>query len=202
MKGNLYIVAAASGTGKTSLVAALLQADARVKLSVSYTTRKPRPGEVDGRHYHFVDEARFMAMLGAGEFLESACVHGAHYGTSQRLVEQALATGDDLVLEIDWQGAQQVRKQLPEAIGVFILPPSIEALAQRLNQRGQDSTAVIERRLATARAEISHVVEFDYVIINDEFQLALDDLLAVVRAQRLRCGRQLLKHQDLFNSIR
>jgi guanylate kinase len=201
MTGNLFIVAAASGTGKTSLVSALLQADSHIKLSISYTTRKPRPGEVNGVHYHFVDEEQFLRMLGEGEFLESAEVHGARYGTSQRLVQAALKAGDDLILEIDWQGAQQVRKQLSEVIGIFILPPSIDTLAHRLAHRGQDSMEVIARRLAAAREEISHVVEFDYVIINDNFQIALEDLRAVVRSQRLKRDKQLLEHQDLLNSI-
>lgn len=202
MSGNLFIVAAASGTGKTSLVNALLQSDGHIKLSISYTTRKPRPGEVDGVHYHFVDEATFLKKLGEGEFLESAEVHGARYGTSQHLVEAALALGNDLILEIDWQGAQQVREQLPTAIGIFILPPSIDTLAHRLAHRGQDSMEVIARRLAAAREEISHVSEFDYVIINDNFQTALEDLQAVIRSQRLKRDKQLLKHQGLLNSIK
>ncbi len=202
MSGNLFIVAAASGTGKTSLVTALLQADSHVKLSVSYTTRRPRPGEVDGVHYHFVDEAQFLKMLAEGEFLESAEVHGAHYGTSQAMVQSVLALGEDLILEIDWQGAQQVRKQLPSAIGIFILPPSIDTLAHRLAHRGQDSMEVITRRLAAAREEISHVVEFDYVIINDNFQTALEDIRAVIRSQRLKRDIQLQKHQSLLNSIK
>ncbi|MDP2247439.1 MAG: guanylate kinase, partial [Nitrosomonadales bacterium] len=159
------------------------------------------PGEVNGVHYHFVDEDQFLNMLGEGEFLESAEVHGARYGTSQSLVQAALKAGDDLILEIDWQGAQQVRKQLSEVVGIFILPPSIDTLAHRLAHRGQDSMEVIARRLAAAREEISHVVEFDYVIINDNFQTALEDLLAVVRSQRLKRDKQLLEHQDLLNSI-
>lgn len=201
MSGNLFIVAAASGTGKTSLVNALLQADSHIKLSISYTTRKPRPGEVNGVHYHFVDEAEFLRMLGEGAFLESAEVHGARYGTSQHLVDTSLALGHDLILEIDWQGAQQVREQRPTAIGIFILPPSIDTLAHRLAHRGQDSMDVIARRLAAAREEISHVSEFDYVIINDNFQTALEDLQAVIRSQRLKRDKQLLKYQDLLNSI-
>ena len=201
MSGNLFVVAAASGTGKTSLVAALLQLDSQIKLSVSYTTRKPRPGEVDGVHYHFIAEAEFLRMMGDGDFLEAAEVHGARYGTSQRLVEAMLKAGNDLILEIDWQGAQQVRNQLPETIGIFILPPSIDTLAHRLTHRGQDSAEVIARRLAAAREEISHVVEFDYVIISDNFQIALDDLRTIIHAQRLRCEKQLQKHKGLLNSI-
>ncbi|PKO54626.1 MAG: guanylate kinase [Betaproteobacteria bacterium HGW-Betaproteobacteria-2] len=202
MTGNLFIVAAASGTGKTSLLSALLQNDNHIRLSISYTTRKPRPGEVDGVHYHFVDEAEFLRMLGEGDFLESAEVHGARYGTSQSRVEEALKAGDDLILEIDWQGAQQVRKQLPDAVGIFILPPSIDTLAHRLAYRGQDSMEVITRRLAAAREEISHVAEFDYVIINDNFQTALEDLRAVIRSQHLKRDQQLLKHQGLLNSMK
>ncbi len=202
MTGNLFIVAAASGTGKTSLLSALLQNDSHIRLSVSYTTRKPRPGEVDGVHYHFVEEAEFLRMLGEGDFLESAEVHGARYGTSQSRVEEALKAGDDLILEIDWQGAEQVRKQLPDAVGIFILPPSIDTLAHRLAYRGQDSMEVITRRLAAAREEISHVAEFDYVIINDNFQTALEDLRAVIRSQHLKRDQQLLKHQGLLNSMK
>ncbi|PKO90873.1 MAG: guanylate kinase [Betaproteobacteria bacterium HGW-Betaproteobacteria-1] len=202
MTGNLFIVAAASGTGKTSLLSALLQNDSHIRLSISYTTRKPRPGEMDGVHYHFVDEAEFLRMLGEGDFLESAEVHGARYGTSQSRVEEALKAGDDLILEIDWQGAQQVRKQLPDAVGIFILPPSIDTLAHRLAYRGQDSMEVITRRLAAAREEISHVAEFDYVIINDNFQTALEDLRAVIRSQHLKRDQQLLKHQGLLNSMK
>lgn len=202
MRGNLFIVAAASGTGKTSLIDALLKSEKQIKLSVSYTTRKPRPGEVGGVHYHFVDEDEFMRMLGNGEFLESALVHGAHYGTSQRLVEDILRAGNDLILEIDWQGAQQVRKQLPSAIGIFILPPSIDTLARRLAGRGQDSEDVIDRRLAAAREEISHVSEFDYVIINDDFQAALEDLRTVIRSQHLKRDKQLQKHQVLLNGMK
>jgi guanylate kinase len=202
MTGNLFIVAAASGTGKTSLLSALLQSDNHIRLSISYTTRKPRPGEVDGVHYHFVDEAEFLRMLGEGDFLESAEVHGARYGTSQSRVEEALKAGDDLILEIDWQGAEQVRKQFPSAVGIFILPPSIDTLAHRLAYRGQDSMEVITRRLAAAREEISHVAEFDYVIINDNFQTALEDLRAVIRSQHLKRDQQLLKHQGLLNSMK
>ena len=153
-------------------------------------------------HYHFVDEAEFLRMLGEGDFLESAEVHGARYGTSQSRVEEALKAGDDLILEIDWQGAQQVRKQLPDAVGIFILPPSIDTLAHRLAYRGQDSMEVITRRLAAAREEISHVAEFDYVIINDNFQTALEDLRAVIRSQHLKRDQQLLKHQGLLNSMK
>ena len=199
--GNLYIIAAPSGAGKTSLVKALLDADPLVKLSISYTTRQPRPGEVDGEHYHFVDETLFMQMLSEGDFLESALVHGARYGTSQTQVERILKGGNDLILEIDWQGAAQVRKLYPESIGIFILPPSIEALRQRLNNRRQDSDEGIARRVAAAREEMSHVAEFDYVTINDIFEVALHDLLAIIRAQRLKRDVQLREHAALLETL-
>ncbi|OIQ90189.1 guanylate kinase [mine drainage metagenome] len=199
--GHLYIVTAPSGAGKTSLVCALLAADSAVRLSVSYTTRPMRPGEVDGVDYHFVTDARFLNLLEQGDFLESAEVHGARYGTSQTRVESELRSGHDLVLEIDWQGAAQVRSLYPQATGVFILPPSMEALEQRLRKRAQDSAAVIVRRLAAAHEEISHVSEFDYVIINDQFDVALQDLQAIVRCQRLRGERQLVRHHYLLQKI-
>ena len=202
MTGNFFIVCAPSGAGKTSLVAELLKADPRIKLSVSYTTRKPRPGEVDGRDYHFVSQSKFEQMLGQGEFLESALVHGNRYGTSQRWINQQRAADSDILLEIDWQGAAQVRKLMPEVIGIFILPPSIEALMQRLNERGQDPPDVIARRLAAARAEINHVAEFNYVIINDNFDHAAQELIAIVRAQRLLMPAQLARHSDLINRMK
>ncbi|MCB5185665.1 guanylate kinase [Methylobacillus gramineus] len=201
MMGNLFIITAPSGAGKTSLVGALLDADEHVKLSVSHTTRQPRPGEMEGVHYYFVDEAVFIEMLGHGDFLESAQVHGARYGTSQSTVNGVLASGYDLVLEIDWQGAQQVRQQYPDAISIFILPPSIEALEQRLNNRGQDNAEVIQRRLAAARDEMSHVAEFDYVTINDRFEHALEDLRAIIRTQRLKRDTQLAKHQTMVKNL-
>ena len=185
-KGLLFIVAAPSGAGKSSLIEALLQVDPRLKLSISYTTRAPRAGEVNGREYHFVDEPTFIAMLGRGEFLESAEVHGNRYGTSQAVVDGILKSGSDLMLEIDWQGAQQVRKLFPAAIGIFIHPPSIEELEHRMRRRGQDSDASIRRRMANAREEIDHAVEFEYAIINKDFEVALQDLKAIIRAERLR----------------
>jgi guanylate kinase len=199
--GNLFIVTAPSGAGKTSLVRALLAVDSQARLSVSYTTRPMRPGEVGGFDYHFVTEDYFLKMLEDGDFLECAEVHGARYGTSQTTVESQLREGHDLVLEIDWQGAAQVRGLYPNALSIFILPPSMEVLEQRLNRRGQDSQEVIARRLAGARAEISHVGEFDYVIINDEFEMALQDLLAIVRSQRLRAEKQLYRHQELLQKF-
>ncbi len=202
MTGSLFIVCAASGTGKTSLVKELLKADPGIKLSVSYTTRQPRPGEVDGREYHFVSTQKFEQMLERGEFLESAQVHGNYYGTSQRWIAAQRATGSDILLEIDWQGAAQLRKLIPDSIGVFILPPSFEALTARLNKRAQDPPEVIARRLAAARAEISHFTEFDYVIINDKFDAAVRDLTSIVRARRLLLPVQLARHQDLINRMK
>ncbi len=201
MSGNLYIVSAPSGAGKTSLVAALLTADTQVRKSVSYTTRAPRPGEIDGRHYHFVSLETFAEMAAAGDFLESAQVHNNRYGTSKRWVGEQLAADTDIVLEIDWQGAAQVRQLMPAAISIFILPPSFEALLQRLNTRGQDSPEVIATRLSNAREEIAHVHDFDYVIINTEFRVAAAELQDVVRAGRLRTAHQLARHSTLINRL-
>ena len=199
--GNLFIITAASGAGKTSLVSELLAKDDQVKLSISHTTRQPRPGEQEGAHYHFVNDAQFMSILNAGGFLESADVHGAKYGTSQASVDAALQAGFDVILEIDWQGAAQVRKLYPQSISIFILPPSVETLAARLNSRGQDSVEVIQKRLAAARAEMSHVVEFDYVTINDTFELALQDLMAIIRASGLKSQSQLQRHAKLIQQL-
>jgi guanylate kinase len=202
MSGNLYIVSAPSGAGKTSLVAALLDADGQIRKSVSYTTRPPRPGETDGRHYHFVTADRFEQMAQAGDFLESALVHGNRYGTSRKWVEEQLAADTDIVLEIDWQGAAQVRRLMPAAISIFILPPSFEALMQRLNSRAQDPPDVIARRLVNAREEIAHVTDFDYVIINNEFRVAAAELQDIIRAERLRTSRQLNRNTALFKKLR
>ncbi|MFM1978721.1 MAG: guanylate kinase [Pseudomonadota bacterium] len=199
--GNLFIITAASGAGKTSLVRALLQQDAQIQLSVSYTTRQPRVGEVNGEHYHFVDEASFLKMLDENDFLESAHVHGARYGTSKTCVNEVLAAGQDLILEIDWQGAAQVRQFYPEAISIFILPPSMQELESRLRGRGQDSDEVIAKRLAAAKDEMSHVGEFDYVTINDKFEVALEDLNAIVRTQRLKREKQLARHATLLKGL-
>jgi guanylate kinase len=201
LKGNLFIITAASGAGKTSLLEALLAHDSQIRRSVSHTTRPPRPGEQEGVHYHFVNEAQFLEALNAGDFLESADVHGAKYGTSQSRVDIDLQAGYDVVLEIDWQGAAQVRNIYPQAISIFILPPSVEALKERLNNRGQDSAEVIARRIAAAREEMSHVVEFDYVTINDNFEVALQDLMAIIRAQRLSSKVQLQRFADLIQKL-
>jgi guanylate kinase len=201
MSGNLYIVSAPSGAGKTSLVAALLEADQGIRKSVSYTTRSPRPGEINGRHYHFVDTATFERMVQAGDFLESALVHGNRYRTSKHWVKEQLAADIDIVLEIDWQGAAQVRRLVAATIGIFILPPSFDALLQRLNTRAQDPPEVIARRLSNAREEIAHVTDFDYVIINSDFRTAAAELQDVVRAERLRTARQLNRHTVLINRL-
>ena len=202
MSGNLYIVSAPSGAGKTSLVSALLEADRGIRKSVSYTTRQPRPGEINGSHYHFVTTADFERMAQAGDFLESALVHDNRSGTSRKWVQEQMAADIDIVLEIDWQGAAQVRRLMPAAISIFILPPSFEALLKRLNARGQDPADVIARRLANAREEIAHVTDFDYVIINNDFRTAASELQDVVRAERLRTPRQINRHTALINRLK
>jgi len=199
--GHLFIITAASGAGKTSLVKSVLTTDSQVKLSISHTTRSPRPGEENGVHYHFVAEEAFLAILAEGGFLESAQVHSARYGTSQSGVNDALAAGHDVILEIDWQGAQQIKKIYPEATSIFIVPPSLEVLAQRLKNRAQDSEEVIAKRLAVAREEMRHVVEFDYVTINDKFDDALQDLIAIIRTQRLKTLTQLKRHEALIQTL-
>lgn len=201
MRGNLFIVSAPSGAGKTSLVGAMLAETPGIDLSISYTTRQPRPGEVDGREYHFVSRETFLQMSRHGDFLESAEVYGNLYGTSQSWIRDEMAQGRDILLEIDWQGAAQVRRGFPEALSVFILPPSLEALEMRLKGRGQDSAEVIDRRMQTAREEMSHVAEFDYVIINDRLDHAVQQLKAIVAAARLRCDNQLALHPDLINQL-
>jgi guanylate kinase len=190
MPGSLFIVAAPSGGGKTSLVKALLAREAQIALSVSYTSRAPRPGEVDGVHYHFVSRETFEAMIARGEFFEHFVVHGDLKGTARTAVEPLLAAGRDVLLEIDWQGARKVREQVPDCVGVFILPPTRAELERRLRHRAQDSEETIRRRLANSREEMRHAGEFDYVIVNDRFEDALEDLVAIVRAQRLRRGVQ------------
>ncbi|MBM3351078.1 MAG: guanylate kinase [Betaproteobacteria bacterium] len=201
LAGNLFIISAASGAGKTSLIKALLERDSHLRLSISHTTRKPRPAEVNGVDYHFVDDATFLKMLGDAQFLESAEVHGARYGTSQDAVDGPLQAGFDVVLEIDWQGAQQVRRLFPAAVSIFVLPPSLETLEHRLNGRGQDSQETISRRVAVAREEMSHVGEFDYVTINNQFDEALQDIAAVIRAQRLKGVVQLKRYAHLVQTL-
>jgi guanylate kinase len=189
MSGLLFVVTAPSGAGKTSLIDAVLKDDPVLRLSISYTTRPPRPGEKNGREYHFVDNAKFDAMAAAGEFLESAEVYGNRYGTARSVVRDLLAGGDDLILEIDWQGARQVRRAFPDCIGIFILPPSIEELERRIRVRGQDSEDVIAVRMAQAREELSHSGEFEYAIINKDFDEARHKLAEVIRTERARKGR-------------
>lgn len=201
MPGNLFIVTAPSGAGKTTLVRGLLERDSQVQLSVSYATREPRPGEVNGREYHFVDVPTFRSLRDRGEFLEWAEVHGNYYATSKVWLKEQIALGRDTLLEIDWQGAQQVRKVFPGTVGVFILPPSLEELESRLRGRGTDSDDVINRRLLGARGEMRHVAEFDYVIINNELHVALEDLVAVVRASRLRNANQHQRHPQYFDFL-
>jgi len=201
MSGNLFIVSAPSGAGKSSLVKAWLAQDAAIRLSISFTTRAPRPGEEDGVHYHFVSREIFIEMLDRGEFLESAEVYGNFYGSSQPWIEREMAEGRDILLEIDWQGAAQVRKLMPQAISIFILPPSIEELRNRLVGRGTDSPEVIEKRMSAAHEEISHALEADYLVVNDVFETALADLLAISRVQRLHINRQAHQQANLLKSL-
>ena len=199
--GCLFVLAAPSGGGKTSLVAALLEREPGIRLSVSYTTRAPRTGESDGVHYHFVDETRFRELNTRGEFLEHASVHGHWYATSATWLREQVAHGRDVLLEIDWQGALQVRKLITAAVHIFILPPSLASLKERLEKRGQDSPEVILRRLDAAREEMRHWSEFDYVIMNQDFARAVDDLLAIVRAARLTASRQMVRHAQLLQRL-
>ncbi|KAF0165886.1 MAG: guanylate kinase [Rhodocyclaceae bacterium] len=199
--GTLFIVAAPSGAGKTTLVGRLMAEDPLVQHSISYTTRAPRPSEQDGREYHFIDAQRFLAMRERGEFAEWAEVHGNFYGTSRLWLEQRMQEGRDILLEIDWQGAQQMRRQFPEAVSIFVLPPSIAELERRLRARGADSEDVIARRVAAAYGEMRHVDEFDFVIINNDLDVALGELKAAVCASRLRFPRQRARHPDVFRFL-
>ncbi|MDB5795795.1 MAG: guanylate kinase [Noviherbaspirillum sp.] len=199
--GSLFMVVAPSGAGKSTLVNALLAQEPSIKLSISYTTRKPRPGEVHGREYYFTTEDDFLTRRESGEFLESAEVHGNYYGTSRLLIAEQMKAGTDVLLEIDWQGAQQVKKQFPHAVGIFILPPSIAALEERLKKRGQDEPTVITRRILAAGGEIAHAPEFEYVIINQEFASALSELSAIVTATRCRFSQQAARNSFLFAQL-
>ncbi len=200
-KGTLFIVTAPSGAGKTSLVKALIEREQQLRVSVSHTTRAKRPGEVDGVNYHFVDEAAFMEMLGEGNFFESAHVYGNHYGTSQLWVNEQLEAGCDVILEIDWQGAVQIRNLDPNACSIFILPPSLETLKTRLQNRAQDDPETIDKRMNEAVAEISHVAEADFVVINDDFDTALEDLSSIIRSYRLTIKYQETNQAALFASL-
>jgi guanylate kinase len=188
MNGKLFVITAPSGAGKTSLIDAVMEDDPTLKLSISYTTRAPRPGETDGVDYHFVDDPAFLAMKKRGEFLEDAEVHGYRYGTSRKVILDALRRGEDLILEIDWQGARQVRALYPDCVGIFILPPSIEELERRMRARGQDSDAVIRRRVENAREEMLHAGEFKYAIINKDFDTARRNLAEILRNERKSHG--------------
>ena len=201
MRGTLYIVAAPSGAGKSSIVNAVLARDPNIRLSISFTSRAPRPGERHAEHYHFVEAAEFERMVEAGDFFEHARVHGDWKGTARQSVEPQLASGKDVLLEIDWQGARQVRAKVPGAVSVFILPPSRDALEQRMRVRGQDSEEVIARRLAAAREEMSHYGEFDYVIVNEHFATAVDEMCAIFTASRLRREAQVARHGRLISLL-
>jgi guanylate kinase len=201
MRGTLFIVAAPSGAGKSSLVNAVLAKEPGIALSISFTSRAPRPGERHAQHYHFVDKAEFERMIAAGDFFEHALVHGDYKGTARQSVEPQLAAGKDVLLEIDWQGARQVREKMPDCVSVFILPPSRDALETRMRNRGQDSEAVIARRLAAAREEMSHFDEFDYVIVNEHFDAAAAELRAIFVAHRLRRPAQIQRHGDIIREL-
>jgi guanylate kinase len=201
MPGTLYIVAAPSGAGKTSLTRALLEQELGIALSVSYTSRPPRPNELDGVHYHFVSRGIFEEMIRRGEFFEHAVVHGDLKGTARTAVERTLAQGRDVLLEIDWQGARQVREQMEDTVSIFILPPSRAELERRLRARGADSDAAIRRRLADSRADIAHASEFDYLIVNDDFATALGELRAIVKNRQLRCAVQMGRHAALLADL-
>ena len=201
MRGTLYIVAAPSGAGKSSLVNATLARDPQISLSISFTSRAMRPGEVNGKHYHFVSAAEFEAMIAAGDFFEHALVHGDWKGTARQSVDPQLSAGRDVLLEIDWQGARQVRSKIPDAVSVFILPPSRAALEERMRKRGQDSEAVIAQRLAAAREEMSHYGEFDYVIVNETFDTAVAEMCSIFTASRLRKDAQVARHARLITSL-
>ncbi len=198
LTGTLFIISAPSGTGKTSLVNALVRDTNHLKLSISHTTRKARPKEIDGYNYHFIDTAKFKQMQMAGVFMESAEVYGNHYGTSQEVVEKMLGEGHDVVLEIDWQGAEQIKERLPDSVSIFILPPSVDALKQRLIARGQDSDEIIEARMQKALAELQHYDRADFLVINDEFEDALKGLKAIVRSNRLTIAKQQIINRDLI----
>ncbi|GAA5079091.1 guanylate kinase [Lysobacter panacisoli] len=201
MRGTLFIVAAPSGAGKSSIVNAVLARDPNICLSISFTSRQPRPGERHAEHYHFVSAQEFEDMVAAGDFFEHALVHGDWKGSARQSVEPQLAAGKDVLLEIDWQGARQVRDKVPDAVSVFILPPSRQALEQRMRNRGQDSEEVIAQRLAAAREEMSHYGEFDFVIVNEHFETAVDEMCAIFVASRVRRDQQVARHSRLITAL-
>ncbi|MBU2427100.1 MAG: guanylate kinase [Gammaproteobacteria bacterium] len=201
LPGNLFILSAPSGAGKSSLIHALLGQHQDMQLSVSHTTRAPRPGEVDGVHYHFVSVEAFKALIADNNFLEWAEVFGNYYGTSRTTIEQVLALGRDVFLDIDWQGARQIKYQVPSVLSIFILPPSVAELEKRLNQRGQDNQEIIAKRMLQAKSEISHVTEYDYVLVNDDFQQCLNELQQVVLSQRLTLQKQQQRQQALLTDL-
>ena len=202
MPGNLFVVVAPSGAGKTTLVNALLEKEPNISLSISYTTREPRAGEVDGRDYHFVSRATFEKMIESGDFLEYAVVYGNYYGTSRRWIEKELAGDHDVLLEIDWQGAAQLRALFANMVGVFILPPSLAELRKRLESRGKDSAETIAKRMASAREDISHVLEFEYIIVNERFEAALTDLNSIVRAARVSRAQQAVRLASMLDEFK
>ena len=199
--GSLFMVVAPSGAGKSTLVNALLAQDSSIKLSISCTTRPPRPGEQDGREYHFLSVEEFLARKKRGEFLETAEIYGNYYGTSVRLITEYIQSGADVLLEIDWQGAQQVKKLFPDAVGIFVMPPSIAVLEERLTKRGQDAPTVIARRMEAASSEIAHAAECEYVIINQSFANALTQFAAIISAARCRFSQQAAHNADLFSEL-
>ncbi len=201
MRGTLFIIAAPSGAGKSSIVNAVLANTPGIALSISYTSRAPRPGERHAQHYHFISAEQFQQMIAAGDFFEHALVHGDYKGTARQSVEPQLAAGNDVLLEIDWQGARQVREKMPDALSVFILPPSRQALETRMRNRGQDSEEVIARRLAAAREEMSHHSEFDFLIVNDDFDTAVREMQSIFLSSRLRRERQVQRHADLIDTL-
>jgi guanylate kinase len=201
MRGTLFIVAAPSGAGKSSIVNAVLARDPNICLSISFTSRKPRPGERHAEHYHFVSAQEFEGMVEAGDFFEHALVHGDWKGSARQSVEPQLAAGKDVLLEIDWQGARQVRDKVPDAVSVFILPPSRQALEQRMRNRGQDSEEVIAQRLAAAREEMSHYGEFDFVIVNEDFETAVGEMCSIFIASRVRRDQQVARHARLITAL-